>query len=162
MAILAVTIIPMLLLRERSYNRALETKRMRVLRELARRELDVIALNVRYGQGSGQFEDWSDVRYEYKVTLYDFGAGAGTDPGGTEGGFDSGLGSEPGDAVYGEDNPEDYGPMVMRHVELTLYYLAPDEAGEDQEQKYVVDTYLPLLLTEEQYEQSQQKGQAPQ
>ena len=161
MAILAVTIIPMLLLREHSFNRALETKRMRVLRELARRELDVIALNVRYGQGSGQFEDWSDIRYEYKVTLYDFGAGMGTGDG--EGGFDDSFsGSAPGDAVYAEEDPDSYGPMVMRHVELTLYYVAPDEAGEEREQKYMVDTYLPLLLTEDQYQQSQQKGQAPQ
>ena len=161
MAILAVSIIPMLLLRENSYHRAMETKRMRVLRELAQRELDTIALNVRYGDGSGQFEDWSDIRYEYKVTLYDFGAGMGT--GEDESGFDSFSGSSsPNDSVFADENQDSYGPMVMRHVELTLYYTAPDESGEEMEEKYVVETYLPLLLTEDQYQRSQEKGQASQ
>jgi len=148
-AILAVTIIPMLLLREDSYNKAFSTKLIRVVQELAQQELSVIALEVRYGEGSGEFEEWPEIRFEYKVTLYDFGMGTEE----TEEDKENNL-FNPEDSVFPEDDREGYGPMVMRHVELTLFYFSLDETGEETEKEYVIDTYIPTLLTEEQFEYS--------
>ncbi len=154
MAVLGVTILPMLLLREESYHRAILTKQIRVVQELSRLKLTEIALGVRSGEGAGPFEHWPDIRFEYKVTLYDFGAGIEEDEYGDDASAFN-LNTEPNDSIYLDDDEKSYGAMVMRHVELRLFYFSLDEEGDSTEREYVVDTYIPLLLTEEQFERSQ-------
>ena len=153
-AILAVAIVPMLFLREDSYRKALFTKAVRVAHELAQRQLSVIALEVRTGEGAGNFEDWPDYQFEYKVSLYDFsGSMSDKDEEDPYGWYD---GSDPSDSVFADGELKEYGPMVMRHVELKIVY--PSFEGEEAEMsEYIVDTYMPMLMTEEQYDYQQNK-----
>ena len=51
------------------------------------------------------------------------------------------------------DELKEFGPMVMRHVELKIVFptfVGDENAGELNE--YIVDTYIPMLMTEEQFE----------
>ncbi len=147
-AILAVAVVPMLLLREESFQKALYSKSIRVARELAQRQLTQIALEVLEDEGAGNFEDWPDYRYEYKVTLYDFSGGMSEYDG--EYG-DSYLDDTPSDSVF-DDEEEEIGPMVMRHVEIRIFFPSVKQEEEDMDNEYVIDTYIPVLLTEEQYD----------
>jgi prepilin-type N-terminal cleavage/methylation domain-containing protein len=154
-AILAVTIIPMLLLREESYEKAYDTKMFRVVQTLAQYQLSNIAMEVRTGDGSGDFEGYPEFRYEYRVTLYDFGAGVEED----EEQDDRYFGHQPDDSVFPDEDAESYGPMVMRHVELTVFFPSMDDLEEGYvEKEYVIDTYIPVLLTEEQFDYKMEEG----
>jgi prepilin-type N-terminal cleavage/methylation domain-containing protein len=148
-AILAMAIVPLLLIRERSYTCALYSHSLRKAQEFAQLQLGKIALEVRTGEGSGSFEGWENYTFEYKVSLYDFGGGmlAGDED------YDPfGENTGPGDSVFPEDDEETFGPMVMRHVELTIFFPSVREEEEDLINEYVIDTYIPVLLTEEQYQ----------
>jgi hypothetical protein len=154
-AILAVTIIPMLLIREESYEKAYDTKVIRVVQRLAQDQLSFIAMEVRTGEDAGEFEGFPDFRYEYRVTLYDFGEGVEEDQE-----DDSYFGYQPDDQTDPlDEDARSYGPLVMRHVELTLFYPVMDDLEQGYvEKEYVVDTYLPVLLTEEQFEYKEEGG----
>jgi prepilin-type N-terminal cleavage/methylation domain-containing protein len=148
-AILAVSIVPMLYLREDSFAKAMNTKAERTAQQLAQDLLSQIALEVRTGSQTGEFEGWTDYQYEYTVTIYDFGSSFGDEDFYDE--DDRYFRDDPEDSVYFDDEMENYGPMVMRHVELIVTYPSfTDEGGDGNE--YIIDTYMPLLLTEEQYE----------
>lgn len=162
-AVLGLSIVPLLLLREVSFNKAVNTKAMRTAQELAKRTLSMIALEVRGGTGDGSYEDWPQYRYEYTVTLYDFSAGMEADlEEEMNDNFD--RSDYPEDSIYlDEDSEEEIGPMVMRHVELTVFFPSLEWGGEEDdeggmEEEYIVDTYMPPLLTEEQFEKQQETG----
>jgi len=151
LAILAAAIIPLLYLREDSYSKALNTQSLRKAQELAKAQLAIIALEVRSGDGSGSLEGFDNFSFEYSVTLYDFGGGLATSDE-----ENSGFGDNinPGDGVIPEDE-ETYGPMTMRHVELTIFYPSMGggiEGDEEMMSEYVIDTYMPILLTEDQFD----------
>lgn len=154
-AVLAVAIVPMLILREDSYNKAIETKTLRVAQQLAREMLSHIALNVRNEEGSDTFEDWEDYRYEYNVTLYDFNMGLEDDSYYDDRDEEPMFGNQPDDSFFPEDEDEltrESSSMTMRHVELKIIYPKYLPGGEFEECEYIIDTYLPLLMTEKQYE----------
>ncbi|MHC4944057.1 MAG: type IV pilus modification PilV family protein [Planctomycetota bacterium] len=149
-AILAIAIVPMLFLREDSFNKAIKTKAERMAQQLAQQLLSQIALEVRAGTHHGEFEGWSDYQYEYTVTIYDFGSSFGDEDFYDE--DDRFYNNDPDDSVYLDEDLQSYGPMVMRHVELIVTYpnFVDEEGGDGNE--YIVDTYMPLLMTEEQFE----------
>ncbi|MBU0755651.1 MAG: hypothetical protein KJ645_10965 [Planctomycetes bacterium] len=158
-AILAVSIVPILILREDSFNKAMITKAQRSAQQLAQQLLSQIALEERVGEGAGEFEDWPDFRYEYSVTLYDFGSSFGggdffnkDDPN-----QDPYYDKNPDDSVMLDEELKDIGPLMMRHVEMTITF--PNFLGEEtgDENEYIIDTYLPMLMTEEQFEHQQHK-----
>jgi len=152
-AILAVAIVPMLYLREVSFHKAMATKALRAAQQLAQDKLSEIALEVRSGEGSGAFEGWDDFRFDYTVTLYDFSSGFGDEE--LDEAFDLEDRSNPSDGLFRDDELKEIGPMMMRHVELTVTYSVNlgDDGGEENE--YVIDTYMPALLTEQQFEYQQ-------
>lgn len=150
-AVLAIGIVPILFLRENSYMKAMNTKAQRIAQQLAQQLISEIALEVRVDEGSGEFEGWSDFHYEYTVTLYDFGSSMGNeDYFGDDGDpyFDKNF----NDNVYLDEELQEFGPMMMRHLELIITY--PTYVGEDagEESEYIIDTYIPALMTEEQFE----------
>lgn len=149
-AILAVAIVPMLILREDSYQKAIFTKSLRVAQQLCQRQLSAIALEVRTGEGAGNFEDWPDYQFEYKVSLYDFGTGMNDEDEEDEFGW---YENDPNDSVFADDELQEISPMMMRHVELkVLYPNYTSGEGEAEVNEYIVDTYIPMLMTEEQFE----------
>jgi hypothetical protein len=149
-ALLAGLIVPMLLLREESYQKALHSQALRTAQELAMQQLAVISMEVRIGKGGGEMEGWPEYRYEYEVTLYDFGAGVEDDEESLNDPYNNF--NQPGDSVFVDEDADTIGPMVMRHVELRIFYPTLDYESEDGEEEYIVDTYIPALLTEEQFE----------
>ncbi len=148
-AVLALAVVPMLLTREYCYDSATETKILCLQQELAKRQLSYIALNVIRGEGAGDFEDYPDFTYEYEVTIYDFQAGLEEDEENDDGAFNT---TAPGDAVYVDNDLDNVGSHMARHIILRVY--APDQ-DDGQEAEYVIDTYVPLLLTREQYNKMQ-------
>jgi len=148
--ILALSIVPILILREDSFTKAMTTKAERTAQQLAQQLLSQIALEERVGEGGGEFEDWPDYRFEYTVTIYDFGTGMGEEDYFDEN--DPYFDQRPDDSVLFDEDLTDIGPLVTRHVEITVYY--PAFVGEEsaEEKEYIIDTYIPLLMTEEQYE----------
>jgi hypothetical protein len=153
-AILALAVVPMLLTRERCYDMAIGNKVSRTLKDMAQRQLAYISLNVIRGESAGEIEDAPGFRYEYSVTIYDFGSGLEEDE---EENNDSRLDTTnaPRDAVFSDEDVENVGPLMARHVVLKVF--APEEAGEEGEE-FMIDTYIPILMTEEQYERMQNGG----
>jgi prepilin-type N-terminal cleavage/methylation domain-containing protein len=150
-AILALSIVPILILREDSFTKAMTTKAERTAQQLAQQLISQLALEERVGEGGGEFEDWPDFRFEYTVTVYDFGTGMGDEDYYDEYG-DPYYDQQPDDSVLFDEDLTDCGPLMTRHVEVIVYY--PTFVGEDnlEEKEYIIDTYLPMLMTEEQYE----------
>ena len=148
-AVLAVSVVPLLLIRERCYDRAIHTQSLRVARQLAEELLTTITLEVRSGENSGAFEDWDSYTYEYKVTLYDFSGSYIPDE---ENDFEGSDPYDPNDSVFVNEEDDTFGPMVTRHVEITVFYPSVKTDETDVMNEYVIDTYLPPLMTEEQYE----------
>jgi len=147
-SILALAVVPMLLTRERCYDMALSNKVARTLKELAQQQLAYISLNVIRGESAGEVEGAPGFRYEYDVTIYDFGSGLEEDE---EEDNESRLDTTnaPRDAVYSDEDVDAVGPLMARHVVLKVF--APEGIDENIEE-FLIDTYLPLLMTEEQFE----------
>ena len=157
-AILALAVVPMLLTRERCYEMAYKTKIERTLQELAQRQLAQISLNVIRGEGSGEIEDAPGFSYEYTVTIYDFASGLDENDcqrNGNDGG-NLDTSNAPRDAVFADEDVKDVGPMMARHVVLKVY--APSEDDESKGKEYDLDTYIPLLLTKDQFEKMQKEN----
>jgi hypothetical protein len=150
-AILALAVVPMLLTRERCYDMAIGNKISRTLKDLAQRQLAYISLNVIRGESAGEIEDAPGFRYEYSVTIYDFGSGLEEDE---EEDNQSRLDTTnaPRDAVFSDEDVDAVGPLMARHVVLKIF--APEGFAEGSEE-FMIDTYIPLLMTEEQYEKLQ-------
>lgn len=154
-AILAVAVVPMLLTRERCYNMAYDTKVMRTLQEMAQQQLADISINVIRGEGAGELEGAPGFYYEYTVTIYDFRSGLEEDEDeDNESRLDTT--NAPGDAVFADEDVEDVGPLMARHVVIKVF--APDD-GDAKGVEYTIDTYIPLLMTEDQFEKLQEDNQ---
>jgi prepilin-type N-terminal cleavage/methylation domain-containing protein len=150
-AILALAVVPMLLTREHCYDMAYNTKNERTIQELAQRQLAYLALNVIRGEGAGEVEGAPDYFYEYTITIYDFRSGLEEDEDEINdretGRLDTG--NAPRDAVFADEDTEDVGPHMARHVILKLYAV---DGGEEKGKEFVLDTYIPLLMTKEQFD----------
>jgi prepilin-type N-terminal cleavage/methylation domain-containing protein len=148
-AILAIAVVPMLLTRERCYDMAYDTKIQRMLQDLAQQKLADIALTVIDGDEAGEIEGAPGFSYSYEVTIYDFQSGLDSEEEDEEE-RDSRLDTfnAPGDAVFADNDFDQVHDLMARHVILKIY--APDE-GDGKMEEYVIDTYLPLLMTEEQF-----------
>jgi len=156
-AILAVAVVPMLLTRERCYNMAYDTKVMRTLQDMAQQQLAHISINIIRGEGAGELEGAPGFYYEYTVTIYDFRSGLEDDENeddNNESRLDTS--NAPGDAVFADEDVEDVGPLMARHVVIKVF--APDE-DDAKGIEYTIDTYIPLLMTEDQFERLQEENQ---
>jgi|GEM_PF-3473121 len=159
-AILGLAVVPMLLTRERCYDIAFDTKISRSLHELAHHQLAQIAMTVFRGEGAAEIEGYPGFFYEYSVSIYDFRSGLEEDDEYNnndrynEGRLDTA--DAPRDAVFADEDVDEVGPLMARHVVLKVF--ASEEIC-DERREYVIDTYIPLLMTDEQYEKMTETGE---
>ena len=154
-AVLALAVVPMLVTREFCWTSAYDSKVSFRMQELAKEKLADIALNVTRDEGSGSFENDPAFSFEYEVTLYDFASGLEDEDLNKQddGVFDT---SRYSDAVYDRDDPDNVGPLMARHVILKIY--GPSADSESQEPKeFVLETYLPVLMTRKQWDRMRQE-----
>jgi hypothetical protein len=120
-----------------------------MLQHLAQQKLADIALTVIHGDEAGEIEGAPGFTYSFEVTIYDFQSGLDSEEE-DEDERDSRLDTfnAPGDAVFADDDFDEVHDLMARHVLLKIY--APEQ-GDGEVLEYIIDTYLPLLMTEEQF-----------
>jgi len=149
-AILALAVIPMLLTREHCFDNAYDTKVSFTIQELAKRKLADISLNVTHGRGNGEFEQARGYTFEYEVTLFDFRTGLEEDEEDRDSEY---FDTTRSDAVYADDESDLIDSLTARHVVLRVF--APPKTDDEDGFEYVIDTYIPVLMTREQFEKLQ-------